>query len=153
MSTEILGKNFEKSQLGSFDANAIDKSVPHWRYHDNCLVNPPPWQTIFGMPGGTTFSLESGRKCNSRHSQWRMRTATNPRAAAVVGFDDATAATPSDVCEQLPLLGQLQLLFWRCLRQCAMFTKHYRKYSLRPARYRYGTPHIYYYCICLHMIK
>ena len=28
MSTEILGKNFEKSQLGSFDANAIDKSVP-----------------------------------------------------------------------------------------------------------------------------
>ena len=22
-------KNFEKSQLGSFDANAIDKSVPH----------------------------------------------------------------------------------------------------------------------------
>ena len=38
-------------------------------------------------------------------------TAATPRGAAVVGFDDATAATPSDVCEQLPLLGQLQLLF------------------------------------------
>ena len=78
--------------------------------------------------GPPPFSLESGRKRNSYHSLVTCATATTPGTAAAAIFDDA-------------------------LVKCAVFTKYYRKYSLRLARYRYGAPHIYFYCICLHMIK
>ena len=80
MSTEILGKNFEKSQLGSFDANAIDKSV---------LVK-------FSKP-------------LSRVPCYAMERRTTTLSLEKVGAN-ATAATPSDVCEQPPIPGRQQLL-------------------------------------------
>ena len=64
-----LRQKFRNSQLRSFDVIASIKSVSHWLYHDNCLVNPVPGTPRYDMEcQRTLFFAKNRRKRNSHHS-------------------------------------------------------------------------------------